>query len=50
MINVPLNWFSGIQLHGYSNKTFVGFYTLGNCKKTFFRNIEKQLVLTEGRY
>jgi len=51
VINVPSNWFPDIQLHGYPNKTFVGFYTLGlrDCKKTFLRYIEKQLVLTEGR-
>lgn len=44
MINLPPNWFSD------PNKTFVGFYKLGSFKKTFLRNIEKQLVLTEGTY
>jgi len=52
MINIPSNWFFDIELHGYLNKTFVGFYKLGqlgDCKKAFLRNIEKQFVLTEGR-
>lgn len=50
MINVPSNWFYDVQLLDYVNKKFVGFYKLGSLKKTFLRSIEKQLVLTEGKY
>lgn len=49
-INVPSNWFSDVQLLDYPNKRFVGFYKLGNARKTFLRHVEKQLGLTEGKY
>lgn len=50
-INVPLNWFSDIVYdHNDSNKMVVGLFKLGPFSNKFLRIVEKQLVLTEGRY
>jgi len=48
VIQLPHNWSQDLSMNEFNEKLTVSFFKLGNFNTNYQRNIEKQLIVTEG--
>lgn len=50
-INVSMKWLNDVDVENYSepSKQVISFYEMGSFKLDYYRYVEKQLVITEGK-
>jgi len=48
VIQLPHNWSQDLSMNEFDEKLTVSFFKLGNFNTNYQRNIEKQLIVTEG--